>query len=734
MNGTVNIIECEKNADCDDSVDCTVDTCNLQTGRCEYAPDDSLCDDGLFCNGGETCDAELGCQPGVPIDCSLFNIPGISTCFNSPDDNPFTFDFRPAFTSTCDEETDSCTIGDESISHECSIEECGSECESVLDCPEKCTEVSHKLYTNVECSDCQCEYFNYKCVIGKCGAECDSDDDCSCPQDKCVDADGDGFLDDYADYPDYGRCGTSGEEGCLCQISTEEGGDCEATIIYDDGVHCGECKSDADCDDGLFCNGQETCVDGFCQAGQAVDCSYLDDQCNVGFCDEENDKCIKDSEPKEGQACDDNLFCTINDICSNGVCVGEQRGCDDSISCTLDFCNEDLDTCEHDPQDSLCDDGLFCNGGETCDAELGCQPGVPIDCSLFNIPGIATCTNDPDNNPFTFDFRLAFTSTCDEETDSCTIGDESITHVCSIEECNAECEVKEDCGDDGLAGEPYCSNNDLYQDNRSYSCDDCECNYENVQVLIEDCGESYCENWGENYCKNDDVYHSRTCHSIGCSDLDGASCFDNVYIDEELVEECAYGCDKGICNIRINIPSGQSIFSLPREVEEKSFDKFYTNCELKDLNICSKPFAYYEPTDDLDISNYVCLDVNDTLYPGQGYFINVQNDCYIVFKGGLFGQEKIGYLGTGKLKTGWNLMGATSQKELFNQGTCNLYNRIGAIKYVYGVNTCKGVENYNGKYEDCREEYGVWRCGCSVDVLEPGLGYWIRTKNDCSLI
>jgi len=74
-NGTINVIECKKDEDCDDSIDCTVDTCNLQTGKCEYTPDDSLCDDSLFCNGEEYCDAELGCQAGTPIDCSPFNIP-----------------------------------------------------------------------------------------------------------------------------------------------------------------------------------------------------------------------------------------------------------------------------------------------------------------------------------------------------------------------------------------------------------------------------------------------------------------------------------------------------------------------------------------------------------------------------------------------------------------------------------------------------------------------------------
>jgi len=186
--------------------------------------------------------------------------------------------------------------------------------------------------------------------------------------------------------------------------------------------------------------------------------------------------------------------------------------------------------------------------------------------------------------------------------------------------------------------------------------------------------------------------------------------------------------------IRINIKAGQSIFSLPRNAGEIRFSDLNTNCVLENMHICSKPFAYYTPSDNLTTDKYVCLGANDILYPGQGYFIIVKNDCYFEIKGELFGQEQIGYLGSKELKTGWNLMGSSAQEETFNSGSCQLYGGIGAIKYVYDVTSCNGVKNYNGRYQDCKIEYGVSRCGCSVDILEPGLGYWIRTKNDCSLV
>jgi len=83
-----------------------------------------------------------------------------------------------------------------------------------------------------------------------------------------------------------------------------------------------ECVTDADCDDLAFCNGQESCSAGVCTAGTAVDC-------------------------------------------------------DDHIGCTADACNELTDSCMHFPFDNPCDNGLYCDGVEFCDALLDCQSGTP---------------------------------------------------------------------------------------------------------------------------------------------------------------------------------------------------------------------------------------------------------------------------------------------------------------------------------------------------------------------
>jgi hypothetical protein len=61
---------CATDEDCQDSVSCTTDTCDLENGLCEHTPDDAACDDGSAANGSETCDAIAGCLPGVPPVCN----------------------------------------------------------------------------------------------------------------------------------------------------------------------------------------------------------------------------------------------------------------------------------------------------------------------------------------------------------------------------------------------------------------------------------------------------------------------------------------------------------------------------------------------------------------------------------------------------------------------------------------------------------------------------------------
>ena len=133
------------------------------------------------------------------------------------------------------------------------------------------------------------------------------------------------------------------------------------------------CTVNADCDDGAFCNGAETCNvgTGTCEAGTPVSC---DDgvSCTVDSCNEATDSC--DATP-DNSLCDNGLFCDGAETCDAvaGCQAGTAVNCDDGVACTVDACNEGSDSCDNTPDDSACDNGLFCDGAEVCNATLGCQ-------------------------------------------------------------------------------------------------------------------------------------------------------------------------------------------------------------------------------------------------------------------------------------------------------------------------------------------------------------------------
>jgi hypothetical protein len=71
---------CVDDGQCDDMIACTYDSCDLGLGRCRNVPDDSLCDDGIYCNGKERCMLHHGCEPGPVVNCSDGNSCDIATC------------------------------------------------------------------------------------------------------------------------------------------------------------------------------------------------------------------------------------------------------------------------------------------------------------------------------------------------------------------------------------------------------------------------------------------------------------------------------------------------------------------------------------------------------------------------------------------------------------------------------------------------------------------------------
>jgi hypothetical protein len=86
-------------------------------------------------------------------------------------------------------------------------------------------------------------------------------------------------------------------------------------------VESATCFIDSECDDGLGCNGVETCNPdtNLCEFGTEVDCSGLDDQCNVGTCVDPAGTCTA-TPVVDGSACDDGDTCSLSDSCQAGAC------------------------------------------------------------------------------------------------------------------------------------------------------------------------------------------------------------------------------------------------------------------------------------------------------------------------------------------------------------------------------------------------------------------------------
>ena len=148
---------------------------------------------------------------------------------------------------------------------------------------------------------------------------------------------------------------------------------CEVEVRWACAGEPSVCAPDdgASCDDGVFCNGADTCDGGACSvhAGDPCPGTDGDGDCSES-CNEGAGNCTAND--PNGSACNDGTFCDGADICSGGSCsVHEGNPCpgpDGDGDCS-ESCNEAADNCTaDDPNGSACTDGVFCNGADTCNA------------------------------------------------------------------------------------------------------------------------------------------------------------------------------------------------------------------------------------------------------------------------------------------------------------------------------------------------------------------------------
>jgi hypothetical protein len=142
------------------------------------------------------------------------------------------------------------------------------------------------------------------------------------------------------------------------------------------------CKSNSDCDDHLFCNGQEVCVSGICKKGIPLKCDG-NNSCNESFCDEKTKSCI-DKQKKDGTVCLPKISnnCFTEYQCKLGKCEGiTKKDCSFFNSeCTKGVCNEKTEKCEAvaTNEGKECNKDLFCIVNSVC--KSGKCLGKPRDC------------------------------------------------------------------------------------------------------------------------------------------------------------------------------------------------------------------------------------------------------------------------------------------------------------------------------------------------------------------
>ena len=309
------------------------------------------------------------------------------------------------------------------------------------------------------------------------------------------------------------------------------------------------CTANPECDDGLFCNGVETCNAGTCQAGAAPNCADSV-ACTTDTCNEGTDSC--DHTPNNA-ACSDGLFCNGSETClvTLGCQAGTAPNCADAVACTTDTCNEGTDSCDHAPNNAACSDGLFCNGNETCNVTLGCQAGTAPNCADF-----VACTDDSCNEGTDSCDHVANNANCDDglfcngaETCNATLGCQVGGDPCPGQVCDegtdtcANCITDGDCSD-GLFcnGAETCSAGSC-QPGTAINCND------SVACTDDSCNEA------TDSCNN--IPNAANCDDASACTTDGCS----------LVTGCTYTavtCDDGIaCTIDSCSPMSGCLATWP---------------------------------------------------------------------------------------------------------------------------------------------------------------------------
>jgi hypothetical protein len=372
---------------CNDNNPCTTDACDKATGACTFSNNTAACSDGNACTTGDLCGSGA-CKPGKLVACTDNNACTTDTCNAATGACSYA-----ANTATCSD-NNACTVGDVCASGACKAG-AATNCDDKNACTtDSCNPTTGACaYTNNTgpCSDGNLCTGSDTCDgAGKCvgglsvvckGTVCMSN---SCnpstgqcdpkPQANTVTCD-DGQACTVGDKCDgTGKCASGAwDNACGCQNDAACNDNNPCTT---DKCSAGKCLftivTGAVCDDADPCTTASVCSAlGKCAGTAQVDCSGGKDQCNDAVCANNNGQAVCKKVPlKAGLVCNDGLFCTVGETCDgSGVCAnGLPPLCGKPAQCFSSFCSEAAKGCTTAPvkDGTACDDGSLCTDGDAC--------------------------------------------------------------------------------------------------------------------------------------------------------------------------------------------------------------------------------------------------------------------------------------------------------------------------------------------------------------------------------
>jgi len=321
-----------------------------------------------------------------------------------------------------------------------------------------------------------------------------------------------------------------GQEGVLmaCPIRfTLCNGECVNT--QDNALNCGGCG--AVCDDAIACNGVETCSQGRCAPGLALNCDDTN-PCTADTCD---GVCAHTALP-DGSSCQPESLCGGGSACVAGVCGSPgAQDCDDGDPCTTDLCDVQAGCLHVAAADGTsCADGNPCNGGEMCGTGL-CTAGIPLRCDDGNPCTAGTC--DPAQG--CVQTLVADGTSCDDG-DACNGLAQCSQGACTPRP-SAACDDGNPCTADTCDAIAGCRHINLPPGTTCADADACN--------GAEQCADGTCQPAAALQCDDGNPCTADLCEPLhGCTATgvaDGTSCSDGIACNGE--ETCQVGsCRQGL--------------------------------------------------------------------------------------------------------------------------------------------------------------------------------------------